>query len=100
VRSINVMFRDKTARRVKVDEAASLVDAGKASYISCTMFKAIEAGIPVDSIKDREDDRAIKAQIQAIGRKQPRKVEPVVEDEPQERLSKSERRQRRVNAES
>jgi len=99
LRSIHVLFRDKTARRVKEDEAAVLVSAGKANYISCTMYKAIQAGISVDSIKDRRDDKAIKLQIQAIARKQPRKVE-VPKDEPQqERLSKAERRQRRVNAE-
>lgn len=99
MRLINVLFRDKTVRRIKEDEAVALVDAGKANYVSRTLFKAIQAGISVDSIKDRRDDRAIKLQIQAITRKQPRKVE-VQKDEPQqERLSKAERRQRRVNAE-
>ena len=97
--AIHVLFRDKTARRVKEDEAATLVNAGKASYISCTVYKAVQAGIPIDSIKDRRDDKAIKLQIQAIARKQPRKVEAQKDDEPQqERLSKAERRQRWMDA--
>lgn len=103
MRSINVLFRDKTAHRIKEDEAAVLVSAEKATYLSNTMYKAIQAGISLDSIMDRRDDKAIKLQIQAIIRKQPpRKVEPVLqEDEPQEpRLSKRERRQRRAVAET
>lgn len=96
--SLHVLFRDKTARRVEEDEAADLVNAGKASYISCTVYKAVQAGIPIDSITDRRDDKAIKLQIQAIARKQPRKVE-AQKDEPQEqRLSKAERRQRWLDA--
>jgi hypothetical protein len=96
--SIHVLFRDQTVRRVKEDEAAVLVSAGKASYISCTLYKAVQAGIPIDSIKDRRDDKAIKLQIQAISQKQPRKVE-VQKNEPQEqRLSKAERRQRWLDA--
>jgi len=101
VRSINVMFPDKTVRRLKEDEAVPLVEAGKASYISNTLFKAIEVGISIDAIQDRRDDKAIKLQIQAVVRKNPRKVvEPVVQEETQEpRLSKHERRQQRKAAE-
>lgn len=93
MRSINVMFRDKSARRIKADEAEALVKAGKASYISHTVYKAIQAGVPLDSIKDRRDDRAIKLQIQTITRKNRREVVAEQQTEQPRRLSKAERRQ-------
>lgn len=93
MRSINVMFRDKSARRIKADEAEALVKAGKASYISHTLYKAIQAGVPLDSIKDRRDDRAIKLQIQTITRKNRREVVTEQPTEQPRRLSKAERRQ-------
>lgn len=96
MQSVNVMFRDKTARRIKADEAATLVLAGKASYISHTLYKAIQAGVPLDSIKDRRDDKSIKLQIQAITRKQRRDAREQTEQgaEQPQRLSKAERRQK------
>lgn len=97
MQSVNVMFRDKTARRIKADEAAALVSAGKASYISHTLYKAIQAGIPLDSIKDRRDDKSIKLQIQSITRKQRREVrqeQSEQDGEQPQRLSKAERRQK------
>jgi len=103
VRSINVLLRDKTARRIKVDEATSLVNAGKATYISHTVFRAIQAGISIDAIRDCRDDKAIKLQIQAIPARptQKQRRPEVTQDEPQEqRLSKGERRQRRMLAET
>ncbi|GEM_PF-3963412 len=91
MRSVHLMFRDKTARRVKEDEAAILVEAGKASYISNAMFKAIEAGIPVETIRDRRDDKAIRLQVQASKQRKPLKSEKSEVPSAEDRLSKSDR---------
>ena len=101
MRSVNIMFRDKSARRVKADEADALVRAGKASYISHTVYKAVQAGVPLDTIKDRRDDRAIKLQIQSITRKHRREREEPQDEQPVERrLTKAERRQKVVEMEA
>lgn len=109
MQSINVLFRDKTVRRMKRDEAEVLVSAGKASFVSSTIFKAVEAGIPLDSIrrdkdgKALDDDKSIKARIAELTRGRPKKAQPPQESDAQSdepRLSKQERRARRIAAQA
>jgi len=94
MRSKNVLFRDKTARRIKADEAEDLVIAGKAQYISNTVYKAVKLGVSIDAIRNRRDDKAIRLQMKQLRIEGTQSVSPAQED----RLSRGERKQRRWEA--
>ena len=104
MRSINVLLKDKKALRLKYDEGTEMIRTGKAvQFISNTAYKAIIAGIPFDNIEGT-DDRRLKEQIAVLRAKQRKTARELNEEKqpplPEKKLSREERKLRRMEAEA
>lgn len=67
-RKVNVLYKNGDAARLSIDEADALVRHGKAHYLSNSLFKAVKAGLDINKMfpksEQRRDDANIKMKIQ------------------------------------
>lgn len=92
-RRIRIIHNDGKVASLPMSQADNLVDEGKASFLSRTLYKAAKAGLDLNKIKDKRDDRAIKVLIAAQVEKQ-EKAEK--KRQKQERKKKREKKERRA----
>lgn len=90
-RLINIRHGDGKVQRLPRGRASQLVDSGRASFISNTLFKAAKAGVQV---QEGMSDSDIKKAIREATKPEPKPKKETSSEDGQEKDSKKRRRRR------